>query len=79
MPCLETELPEQSAAERDREILLTAVFPGGGDQDEDQSLRYHINILNAMETEGFEIVNREQQMAWARSYDLAKREMKDRS
>ena len=27
MPCLETELPEQSAAERDREILLTAVFP----------------------------------------------------
>ena len=31
----------------------------------DQSLRYHINILNAMETEGFEIVNREQQMAWA--------------
>ena len=43
----------------------------------DQSLRYHINILNAMETEGFEIVNREQQMAWARCYDLAKREMKD--
>mgnify|MGYP000523727631 FL=1 len=27
LPCLETELPEQSAAERDREILLTAVFP----------------------------------------------------
>ena len=26
---------------------------GGGDQDVDQSLRYHINILNAMETEGF--------------------------
>ena len=50
---------------------------GGGDQDVDQSLRYHINILNAMETEGFEIVNREQQMAWARCYDLAKREMKD--
>ncbi len=49
---------------------------GGGDQDVDQSLRYHINILNAMETEGFEIVNREQQMAWARCYDLAK-EMKD--
>ena len=45
---------------------------GGGDQDVDQSLRYHINILNAMETEGFEIVNREQQMAWARCYDLAK-------
>ena len=50
---------------------------GGGDQNVDQSLRYHINILNAMETEGFEIVNREQQMAWARCYDLAKREMKD--
>lgn len=50
---------------------------GGGDQDVDQSLRYHINILNAMETEGFEIVNRKQQMAWARCYDLAKREMKD--
>ena len=50
---------------------------GGGDQDVDQSLRYHINILNAMETEGFEIVNREQQMACTRCYDLTKREMKD--
>ena len=58
MPCLETELPEQSAAERDREILLNGGLSGGGDQDVDQSLRYHINILNAMETEGFEIVNR---------------------
>ena len=74
---METELPEQSAAERDREILFNGGLSGGGDQDVDQSLRYHINILNAMETEGFEIVNREQQMAWARCYDLAKREMKD--
>ena len=57
--------------------FLTAVFPAVVIRDVDQSLRYHINILNAMETEGFEIVNREQQMAWARCYDLAKREMKD--
>lgn len=28
---------------------------GGGDQDVDQSLRYHINILNAMETEGLRL------------------------
>jgi len=45
---------------------------GGGDKNVDLSPRYHINILAALEAEGFDIVNTAQLNAYAALYDEAK-------
>ncbi len=50
---------------------------GGGAADVDQSPRYHINLLDAFQAGGYQVVNSGQLLSYAEKYDANRRSQKD--